>query len=127
MVALGRSAVRIGTFTAAGPPSADLGPNGRIQVVARAADGIIHHTGETDTFSGVWGDWARTQPADDSFRAATDPTAFEYLLPDRPTWAFVVRDHTEAVRVYTPVSTASRTDGRSSVRFTPTTLRAASE
>jgi hypothetical protein len=76
-------------------------------VVALGADGIVHQTTETEAFSGVWGDWSSAQPADDSFRAATDPTAFPYTRSNGGQyWAYVVRDRINVVRVYTPSSTA---------------------
>lgn len=110
----------VGTFTAAGAPSAAFDGAGRLHVVALGADGIVHQTTETSAFSGVWGDWSSAQPADDTFRTATDPTAFAYTLGNGGEfWAYVVRDNTNLVRVYTPSSTASPASRFTSVRLAP--------
>jgi hypothetical protein len=81
----------ISGFTAAGSPAAVLSPfSSRIEIVARAADGTIHSTGETASGSNVWRAWV-VVPGSDGL-AATDPTAFTYNNTTRLAWAFVIRD-----------------------------------
>ncbi|HEY9391743.1 MAG TPA: hypothetical protein VIR27_18475 [Mycobacteriales bacterium] len=94
----------VGTFAAAGAPSALLDPaTGRIEVVARGSDGAIYNTGETTQGSGVWRDWkAVTQFGD---LAATDPTAFPFTTGTATLWAFAFRRSDNTVRVYTATST----------------------
>jgi hypothetical protein len=95
----------VGTFTAAGPPSALLSPaSGRVELVARAGDGIIYGTGETAQGSGQWRDWVRAIPGDDPTVSATDPTAFTYTTVAGPTWSYVIRTSDQLTRLYTTES-----------------------
>ncbi|HEX5496021.1 MAG TPA: hypothetical protein VFX70_15740 [Mycobacteriales bacterium] len=90
----------VGTFTAAGSPSALLDPTtGVIEVVARGTDGAIHSTGETVQGSGTWRDWTTATQVGDI--AATDPTTFAFTTGSATTWAFVFRRSDNTVRVYT--------------------------
>jgi hypothetical protein len=115
----------VGTFTAAGSPSALLSPaNGKAEVVARAADGVVYSTGETVQGSGVWRDWVKTKNDSDPFVAATDPTALSVTNANGQTWGFVVRDMDNANRVYTVGGFASLADGAESLTFVPRTLPA---
>lgn len=80
-------------FTAAGSPGALLSPaSGRVEVVARSADGHYFSTGETEQGSGVWRPWVEVV---DQFGspvvAATDPTTLAYTDSGGATWGFAVR------------------------------------
>jgi hypothetical protein len=95
----------VGTFTAAGSPSALLSPaSGRVELVVRADDGIIYGTGETAQGSGQWRDWVRAIPNGDPTISATDPTAFAYSGLNGPTWAYVIRNNDQQARFYTTQS-----------------------
>jgi hypothetical protein len=97
----------VGVFTAAGSPSAVLSPvSGKLEVVARGADGHIYNTGETEQASGIWRSWNDVTSFD---TAATDPTAFTYANASGPTWAFVFRNIDQATRVYTVSQTTGLT------------------
>jgi hypothetical protein len=92
----------VGSFTAAGSPSALLSPaSGKIEIVARASDGIVYSTGETVQGSGEWRGWVRAIPEADTSIAATDPTAFPYTAASGPTWAYLFRTSDNVTRVYT--------------------------
>jgi hypothetical protein len=89
----------VGTFTAAGPPSALLSPTtGIIEVVARGSDGMIYNTGQTTQGANTWRDWQAATQAGDT--AATDPTAFTFTTGTADTWAFVFRRPDNTVRIY---------------------------
>ncbi|HEX6471052.1 MAG TPA: FG-GAP-like repeat-containing protein [Streptosporangiaceae bacterium] len=92
----------VGSFTATGSPSAVLSPaSGRVELVARAGDGIIYSNGETAQGSGLWRDWVRAIPTDDATVSATDPTAFPYAIASGPTWSYVIRTSDQLTRLYT--------------------------
>lgn len=98
----------VGTFVAAGSPSAVLSPSsGRTELVARAADGSIYSTGETAQASGTWRDWTSVLLGGDV--AGTDPTAFTFNNGSGQLWAFVFRTTNEQGRVYTVDSGAALT------------------
>ena len=107
----------VATFTAAGSPSALLSPaSGRVELVARAGDGIIYSTGESAQGSGQWRDWVRAIPADDPTVSATDPTAFTYSNANGPTWSYVIRTSDQLTRFYStqgiaPAAVADSYDG----------------
>jgi hypothetical protein len=80
-------------FTAAGSPGALLSPaSGRVEVVARSADGHYFSTGETEQGSGVWRPWVQVVDQFGSpVTAATDPTTLAYTDSGGATWGFAVR------------------------------------
>ena len=95
----------VGTFVAAGSPTALLSPvTGRTEVVARATDGTLFSTGETQPGSHVWRDWVSASIIDPSTglpeTAATDPTSFA-VTGATYTWAFIFLRDDGARRVYT--------------------------
>jgi hypothetical protein len=107
----------VGTFTATGSPSALLSPaSGRVELVARAGDGVIYSTGETAQGSGQWRDWVRAIPEQDPTVSATDPTAFTYGNANGPTWSYVIRTSDQLTRIYTTETggqaAAARSDDR---------------
>ncbi|GGM45846.1 hypothetical protein GCM10012275_16070 [Longimycelium tulufanense] len=118
---------RVGTFTAAGSPSALISPaSGKVEVVARGTDGGIYSTGETVQGSGEWRDWSKI--TFDFDKAATDPTAFAYANANGPTWAFVFRNSDNQSRLYNVTSsfgaamTMTRGAAREGEAFTAVTL-----
>ncbi|MFF4414321.1 hypothetical protein ACFYY8_17485 [Streptosporangium sp. NPDC001559] len=116
---------QVGSFVAAGSPSALLSPvTGKVEVVARDANGIVHSTGETTQGSGTWRAWKRVDTAPQDV-AATDPTVFTYTRISGQTWAFAFRDPDNRTRVYiVPTdSVAARDDAQDdAVTFVPHTL-----
>lgn len=94
----------VGTFTAAGAPSAVLSPStGKTELVARGSDGAVYSTGETLQGSGTWRDWVKVTADGDV--AATDPTTFAYSGVNGQSWAFVFRTSDNVSRVYQVVNT----------------------
>ena len=67
---------QLGSFTAAGPPSALLhaGVSGLVHIFARDHDGTIRYTVETRQGSGEWPEWSN---ASASVRSENDPTAVQ--------------------------------------------------
>jgi hypothetical protein len=89
----------VGTFVAAGAPSAVLDAGlGRVVVAARGADNLIGFVWETATGSNAWGGW-NPAPGDP---AASDPTgiAYSYQSGQVQSSMFVFRTVNNAVRVY---------------------------
>jgi FG-GAP repeat protein len=114
----------VGSFTAAGSPSALLSPStSMVEIVARAADGIVYSTGETAQGSGEWREWKRAIPPEDPTIAATDPTAFTYTTGS-PTWAYVIRNNDNVNRVYVTNGTSAARSDDSAPTFTGHTLPA---
>ncbi|WP_395969866.1 hypothetical protein [Actinomadura sp. 1N219] len=92
---------QVGDLVAAGSPSALISPrSGKTEVVVRGADGRIHSTGETVQGTGEWRAWADAQP--DASVPATDPTAFQYVGPNGPTWSYIFRTINQEMRLYWP-------------------------
>ncbi|MEU5943627.1 hypothetical protein ABZ807_31745 [Micromonospora sp. NPDC047548] len=104
----------VGSFVAAGSPSALISPvTGITEVVVRGADGAIFNTGETWQGSGTWRDWQQASVTWD-VAAATDPTAFTLTNSSGQNWAFMFRGQSNQTRVYTlsnasTLSTQTRT------------------
>ncbi|GLZ15024.1 hypothetical protein Acsp04_52590 [Actinomadura sp. NBRC 104425] len=98
----------VGDFVAAGAPSALISPgSGKTEVVARGQDGKIYSTGETIQGSGEWRPWTNAHP-EDSYVAATDPTAFEYFGTNGATWAFTFRTSGQTSLFYAPRDEVAR-------------------
>ncbi|HEY4026682.1 MAG TPA: hypothetical protein VGO86_09645, partial [Candidatus Dormibacteraeota bacterium] len=96
----------VGTFSAAGSPAALLSPvTGQTEVVARATDGTLWSTGETQAGSATWRAWVSVSQLNPSTGlpevAATDPTSFAVNGAASYTWAFVFIRDDGARRVYT--------------------------
>jgi hypothetical protein len=117
---------QVGTFVSAGSPSAVLDPTtGKVEVMARGADGAIYETGETQQGSGMWRDWvARTDPiATPSIAAATDPTMFTITnVNGGSLLGFVIRNSDNQVWLFTEVTgsgalAADAADGRAAPGF----------
>jgi hypothetical protein len=80
-------------LTAAGSPAAILSPrSGRVELVARAADGTLWSTGETAQGSGVWRPWVAIVGTEGDAR--TDPIVFPFTGPPGVgvTWTAAYRD-----------------------------------
>jgi FG-GAP repeat len=109
------------SFTASGSPSVLLSPStSKLEMVARADDGIIYSTGETLQGSGEWRPWVRAIPDEDPSIAATDPTAFSYTSGGNPTWSYLFRTRDNVTRLYTTDGGAAL--ARSSATAPPTFL-----
>ncbi|MGP4021730.1 hypothetical protein [Actinomadura sp. 3N407] len=92
---------QVGDLIAAGSPSALLSPvSGKTEILVRGTDDKIHSTGETLQGTGDWRPWTDAQGASDPYEAATDPTAFEYMGTNGPTWAFLFRTDNQETRMY---------------------------
>jgi hypothetical protein len=89
-------------LVAAGSPTAVLSPSsGRIELVARAGDGHLFSTGETQQASGVWRAWVQiTDQFGTPAVAATDPSALTYSDDQGPTWGFAARDSDQVTSFY---------------------------
>jgi hypothetical protein len=93
---------QVGDLTAVSAPAAVISPaSGKIELVARAADGLIYSTGETIQASGQWREWVKAIPEGDTTISETDPTVFTYSGSGGPTWAYVIRTSDNLNRVYT--------------------------
>ncbi|MGH3390324.1 MAG: hypothetical protein ACRDOO_15755 [Actinomadura sp.] len=115
----------VGSFTAAGPPSALVSSTtAKVEIVARGGDGIIYSTGETAAGSGVWRDWVRAFRSDDPTIAITDPTAFRNTATSGTSWAFVIRNSDDVPRLYTAEEAFARGDEPPPPTFTGHTLPA---
>ncbi|HXM57316.1 MAG TPA: hypothetical protein VOB72_18100, partial [Candidatus Dormibacteraeota bacterium] len=95
----------VGTFAAAGSPAALLSPvTGKTEMVARATDGTLWSTGETQPGSATWRDWVNVSIVNPTTGlpevAATDPTSFA-VSGATYSWAFVFIRDDGARRVYT--------------------------
>lgn len=88
---------QVGDLTATGAPSAVINPaSGFTEVVARAADGTIHNTRETQ--QGAFGTWQAWQQAGTE-PSATDPAAFTYTTDTGSAWAYVFRTDANEARI----------------------------
>lgn len=118
----------VGSFTASGSPSVLLSPStSKIEIVARADDGIIYSTGETIQGSGEWRSWVQAIPPDDPSIAATDPTTLSYTSGGNPTWAFLFRTSDNVTRFYDTggiTAAAARSDDTAAPTFHGHTLPA---
>jgi hypothetical protein len=85
-----------------GSPAAVLAPiQGRFELIARAADGTLWSTGETQQASGVWRPWVLVvDELGNPARSGSDPTALVYNDDRGTTWGFLVRPSNEELAFY---------------------------
>ncbi|GAB3495290.1 hypothetical protein GCM10027521_44360 [Amycolatopsis cihanbeyliensis] len=99
-------------LTATGAPAASVTGNGLVQVAARAADGYVYVTEQTNPGSNTYRDWQRLR---DSRTGASYPSATDPVSTDRASGnvVFTYRDSDGAVYAFESITPQSGVSARS--------------